>query len=322
MDQKEKIAIIGAGTMGAGIAIQYAMHGYPVWLYSRTDSTLARAKKTVQACCLLLEAGELAAPEANGTLTENIYYTTDLTQAVDGAWYVVETIVEQPQAKQALYQQLDELLPPEVIIASNTSFMDIFQFLPQRRQPFGIIVHWFAPAHILPLVEVVKGPETAAAVVDRVMELHRECGKKTVYMDRYVPGFIVNRLQTVMTREVLYLLENGYCSAEAIDTAVKTSLMPRGMLLGLVQRMDFTGIDMVANGLRNKNCPPAPYPGEDCCLFSMVDEGNLGVKSGSGFYDYSDKEYEEVLYRRDLQLLKSVRLAEELMADPLHKTSE
>jgi len=322
MNQKKKIAVIGAGTMGAGIAVQYAMYGYPVCLYSRSDATLLRAKKTAQANRLLIEAGQLAAPAGADSVETNISYTTDLAQAVEGAWYVVETISERKQAKLDLYQQLDEMLPLDVIISSNTSAMDIFKLLPQRRQPYGIIAHWFAPAHILPLVEVVKGPETTPEVVEQVMELHRECGKTPVYMDRYVPGFIVNRMQGAMNREVLFLLENGYCSAEAIDVAVKTSLMPRGMLLGLVQRMDFTGLDMMADGLRGRSYEPASHPGEDCQIFSMVNEGKLGVKSGSGFYDYSHMEYEQVLYHRDQQLLQSVKLARELMDQPLHKVSK
>lgn len=231
---------------------------------------------------------------------------------------MVETIVEQKEAKQQLYARLDELLGEEVILSSNTSFMNIFEFLPSRRQARAVIVHWFAPAHILPLVEVIQGPGTDRQVVDAVIELHRLCGKTPVFMDRYVPGFIVNRLQSAMTREVLYLLENGYCSPEAIDLAVKTSLMPRGLLLGLVQRMDFTGIDMVVNGLKNKTYQPAPPPQPGDHIFNMAELGELGVKSGSGFYQYDHKAYEDILYDRDMQLLKSVQLAWELIEQPLH----
>ena len=298
--------------MGAGIAARYAMGGHEVALYSRTEGTLSKAKKTIGKICALM-AEELEAAVEESEVQARIRYTISLEDAVKDAWYVVETIVEKQEAKQSLFDKLDVLLAKDTIIASNTSYMNIFQLLPPDRQAYAIIVHWFAPAHILPLVEVVKGPETAQSVVDTVMQLHRQCGKTPVFMERYTPGFIINRLQSAMTREVLYLLENNYCTAEDIDLAVKTSLMPRGMLLGLVQRMDYAGIDVVANGIRNKTYTPAPEPGAENILFSYVDQGRLGVKSGSGFYRYDHMEYEDVLNLRDAQLIRSVQLAKEFM---------
>ena len=140
-------------------------------------------------------------------------------------------------------------------------------------------------------------------------------------MERYVPGFIVNRLQSAMTREVLFLLDNGYCSPEDLDLAVKTSLMPRGLALGVVQRMDFNGLDMVANGLYNGTYQPAPAPSPDNRVFRCAEAGNLGVKSGTGFYSYSTRTYEETLKLRDAQLVKSVELAREFIEHPLHDLS-
>jgi len=316
MAEKKSIAVIGAGTMGAGIAAQYAMYGHPVTLYSRTEQTLTKARKTIEQIQLLMEK-EGVVNAAQPPLTSLVECTTSLEEAVKQAWYVVETIAEKQNAKKALFTTLDELLDEDVIISSNTSYMDIFQLLPPRRQSHGIIVHWFAPAHILPLVEVVKGPQTSREVVNTVMQLHKNCGKTPVFMERYTPGFIINRLQGAMNREVLYLLENNLCSPEDIDLAVKTSLMPRGMLLGLIQRMDFAGIDVVANGLRNKTYTPAPEPKDDNLLYSFVEDHRLGVKNGRGFYSYDHLPYEEVLALRDAQLLKSVRLAKQLMQQPL-----
>ena len=317
---KEKtIAVLGAGTMGAGMAAQYALYGHEVTLYSRTEQTLDRARTTIENACNLLREEGAVSEEMALSAPGRVTYTTDVAEAVERAWYVVETIAERPDAKTALYTQLDELLGEEVILTSNTSYMDIFQLIPARRATHTLIAHWFAPAHILPLVEVVKGPETAAEVVAAVMELHRACGKTPICMERYVPGFIINRLQSAMTREVLYLLDNGYCTEEDIDLAVKTSLMPRGVALGLVERMDFSGLDTVANGLRNKSYVPAPAPEEDNRIRALVERGELGVKSGGGFYDYSHRPYAETLRRRDSQLLKSVAMAKDFMDDPLHK---
>lgn len=320
MNKGKTIAVIGAGTMGVGIAVQYAMCGHPVALYSRSEATLERARKTIAKNCELMEQEALASPEAIREIPALIRTTTSVEDAVDGAWYVVESIAEDPEQKRALYGKLDAMLPEDTVLSSNTSYLDMFSLLPERRQPYAAIVHWFAPAFIMPLVEIVRGPATLDSVIDRMKQLHDGCGKTTVCMDRFVPGFLVNRLQIAMKREVMYLLDNGYCTAEDIDLAVKTSLMPRGMLLGLVQRMDFGGLSTTSGSY--DTCPSAPNPPEDNTLSRLVAQGRTGVKSGGGFYDYTHAPYEEILHHRDVQLIRSVRLAQEFMADPLHDTKK
>lgn len=317
MIQKNKIAVLGAGTMGPGIATIYAIHGYETALYSRTQATLLRAKEVIESnLALFVEEGMLDGTAAEAAMAR-ICFTDSVAEAVEGAWYVAETIVEKPEPKKELYQQLDSLLPPETIIASNTSYMNIFELMPARRQSYTLISHFYAPAHILPLVEVVKGPETLPCVMDAVMDMHTFCGKQPVRMEKFIPGFIVNRMQSAMTREVLYLIENGYCTAEELDLAVKTSLMPRGLLLGLVQRIDFNGVDMLAHSLSNKKYIPAPEIHRPETIFSLYDRGEYGAKSGVGFYDYTDTTYAEILRKRDKQLLKSVNLAGEFLNSPL-----
>jgi len=124
-----------------------------------------------------------------------------------------------------------------------------------------------------------------------------------------------------MTREVVYLIENGYCTKEDVDLAVKTSLMPRGMLLGVIQRMDFDGLDVAADGLENKQYIPAPAPDHPGLIFIPCERGDLGVKTGRGIYDYTHQSYAEVIRHRDQQLLQSVRLAENFLKDPLHRST-
>lgn len=318
MLHRNKIAILGAGTMGAGIATVYAAGGYEVSLYSRTQKTLDRAAKVIAGSLAFLAEEGVLTDEATQTAEQRLSFTTTLEDAVRSAWYVVETVSEVAQAKSDLYARLDSILPPDVIIASDTSAMDIFALMPPARRPHTVIAHFFAPAHILPLVEVVRGPETLDEVMDATVELHRACGKTAIRMERFVPGFIVNRLQRTLGREVTFLLEGGYCTPEDLDLAVKTSLMPRGMLLGLVQRMDFTGLDTMANGYRSEAYVPADLPpGVPPMIQERCDRGDLGVKTGKGFFDYSGQPYEEVLLHRDRQLIQSVRLAEAFMADPL-----
>jgi len=321
MEKEKKIAVLGAGTMGAGIAAQFALYGHQVSLYSRSQGTLDRAKKTIEKSYELLTQTSKLSPLESETSIKRISFTTDLHEAVTGTWYVVETIVERISEKTELYQTLDSLLDKDVILSSNTSFLNIFELIPARRQTHTLIAHWYAPAHILPLVEIVKGPNTHNDVVERMLAFHRNCGKTPVLMERYVPGFIVNRLQSAMTREVLFLLDNGYCTPEDLDLAVKTSLMPRGLALGVVQRMDFSGLDMVSNGLYNGTYQPAPAPAITNHVFRHTEAGNLGVKSGNGFYSYSVRPYEETLKLRDAQLMKSVELVSEFVEHPLHDPS-
>ncbi len=318
MTDRNTIAVLGAGTMGPGIATTYALHGYTTRLYSRTQQTLDRAKDVIRCNLdLFVEEGLIDQKQATAALG-NISFTDQLSEAVDGAWYIAETIVEKEAPKRALYLQLDALLPEDAIIASNTSYMDIFALMPKSRLPYCVISHWYAPAHILPLVEIVRGPETRDDVMDTVCALHKACGKTAVRMEKFIPGFIVNRMQSAMTREVIYLIENGYCTAEDLDLAVKTSLMPRGLLLGLVERMDFNGLDMLANSLSNKKFTPAPEPERPEMVFSHYDKGEYGVKTGKGFYSYTQSTYADTLKMRDKKLLKSVQLGQAFLEDPLH----
>ena len=317
MKDKQKIAVLGAGTMGAGIAAVYALSGYPTALYSRTEKTLDKSKATIKAAADLLMDQELYPKQDLEAVMGRLVFTTSLEAAVEGAFYVVETVVEIPETKREVYDRLDALLPEDVIVSSNTSYMNIFELMPPERQKNLVIVHWVAPPHILPLVEVVKGPATSEETMEAMMKLHEECGKTPVRMEKYIPGFILNRLQSAMNREVMGLMQEGYCTPEMMDKAVKTSLMPRGLLLGVVQRMDFNGIDMVCNGLRNKNFVPFGAPPEKNMFTEMVEKGELGVKSGVGIRDYTKIGISEAVRQRDLKLIQSVKLAKAFMDDPI-----
>lgn len=315
----EKVAVLGAETMGPGIALTYALNGCQTAIYSRTEKTLQNAKSVIESSLELMVEENVISEDRSIAAINHLEYTNDLEVAVTGAWYVAETIIERPEPKRELYAQLDDILPEETIIASNTSYLDIFELLPRRRQPYSLISHWYAPAHILPLVEVVRGPKTLDSVMDKVTQFHMDCGKTAVRMEKFIPGFIVNRMQSAMTREVMFLIENGYCTAEDVDLAVKTSLMPRGLLLGLVQRMDFNGLDMVTNGLINRKFTPSPVIDRPSFIFDPVDRGNYGVKTGKGLYDYSHQSQEQTLRQRDKLLLKSVALAQHTIDHPFNK---
>ena len=307
-----KVAVVGAGTMGPGLALVFARAGYAVSLYSRSDGTLDTARSVAAADLETLVRHELLeAADVPATLAR-IAPTTSLVEVAAGAGLVVEAVAEDLDVKRAVFAELDAYCPDGAVFASTTSYLDIFQVVPKRRLPTTVIAHWFAPPHIVPLVEVVRGERTSDETVAVVVALLERLGKTPVIMDRFVPGFCVNRLLRSIGREVFFLLDNGYMTPEQLDAAVKASLVPRALVLGFVQRYDFTGLDLSLANLEN---PDYVEPARDDAPRSLVDRvarGDLGVKSGRGFYDYSGRDLEDVLAARDDALITAFAAAGEL----------
>ena len=228
--------------------------------------------------------------------------------------------MENRDAKTELYKQLAGCVGPDVIIASNTSALNIFEIVPEQLLPQQIICHWYAPPQLIPLVEVVKSEQAPQEYADVAMALLKKCGKTAVLMKKFIRGYIVNRLQQCLNQEVFYLLEHGYCDAEAIDLACKASFIPRACVLGLCKRMDFGGVDMTANNFRNHSYEmPHPPKGEDIpiVLEEMVEHNELGIKTGKGFYDYEGVDLEELKAKRDKQLFEVFRLEKQFLDDPV-----
>jgi len=309
----KNIAIIGAGTMGHSMALAFSAGGYNVTVNDISPEKLKRAEEMNEGNVrTLVEAGLLNPEECMEILHKRICYTDDLVRALLEADFVVEAIAEKAEIKKQLFRELDRLAPPEAILASNTSFLDIYKFVETGRPDKVIITHWFAPPHIMPLVEIVKGPETSDETVATMKEVLNGIGKETITLNKFLPGFIVNRLQSAISMEVYYLLDNGYASAEEIDKVAKASFGLRTPILGLVQRLDFNGLDLVQRNLENRSYDRPPWPGHSKSLEDLVSAGKLGIKSGQGFYDYRDKSMEETLSLRDLKLLRLKRFLDEL----------
>jgi len=314
----KKIAVLGAGTMGPGIAQTYAMGGYNVTMWTRSEATREKAKAALKTQLeTFAEEGEIAAADVDVILSR-ISFALTVEEAVDGADFIQETIVENRDAKTSLYEQLAACVPGDVIIASNTSAMNIFEVVPEKLLPQQIICHWYAPPQLIPLVEVVKSEQAPQEYADIAMAILKNCGKTAVLMKKFIRGYIVNRLQQCLNREVFYLLDNGYCDAEAIDLAAKASFIPRACVLGLVKRADFGGLDMTANNYRHHSYT-MPENGDEMptSLAAHVDAGELGIKTGKGFYDYSDVDIEELKQKRDKQLFEVFRLEKKFLNDPV-----
>jgi len=304
--------------MGPGIAQTYAMGGFEVAVWSRSESTRQKAEASLaQSLKSFVDEGELTEEQARA-VQDRISFVSALEEAVEGAQFIQETIVEKREAKEELYKTLATLVSPDTILASNTSAMNIFEVVPEELLPQQIICHWYAPPQLIPLVEVVKSEQAPQEMADLAVELLTACGKTAVLMNKFIRGYIVNRLQQCIQREVFYLLDNGYCDAQAIDLASKASFIPRACVLGLCKRIDFGGLDMTANNYKNHSYH-MPEHGDEMphVLADHLEHGELGVKSGRGFYDYEGVDMEQLKAKRDHQLFQVFRLEKEFISDPV-----
>jgi 3-hydroxybutyryl-CoA dehydrogenase len=299
----KKVAVYGAGTMGPGLAQVFATAGYDVAMYSRKAETLEKAMTVTKTNMQTFVEHGLLAADAVAPALAKITPTQSVAEAAADADFVIESIAENMDAKRALYTELDGVCPERTIFTSNTSYLNIYDAMPEKRLPQTVIAHWFAPPHVIPLVEVVKGEKTAQSTADFVVEFLKKVGRVPVVMEKFVPGFCVNRFLRIIGREVFFLMDNGYMTADQIDLAVKASIIPRAMVLGFVQRYDFTGLDLSYNNLQNTGFLEAPIDNQPKSLKEAVDRGDMGVKSGKGFFDYSDRPLAEVLKARDAALI-------------------
>lgn len=303
MNALPHVSIIGAGLMGSGIAHAFASHGCAVTLCDLSQHALDAARKAISASSSAMEdAGLLTSAQATA-LCERIKLTLEPAEALACADLVIEAVSESAKIKSAVFLQIAELAPDHAAVWSNTSSLDVFKIAPAPLQERLLIAHWFAPPHILPLVELVKGEETGQHCLDRALELLTAMGKTPVLLDRYVPGFIINRLLRALGREAFYLIDNGYITAEQLDMAVKGSLAPRMVALGIMQRYDFTGLDLSAQNFKNDTFVDAPIDLAPRTLLEHVEKGELGVKTGKGFYDYGTLSVDEASRKRDELLL-------------------
>jgi 3-hydroxybutyryl-CoA dehydrogenase len=276
----ESIAVIGAGIMGHGIAQEFASVGYRVALVDQENTALDHARSTI--------ARNLETSRADSDTLERIRFTQSLADAVVGTDYVIEAVPERLVLKQRLFADLDRLARPDVILASNTSSFMPSQLASSTSRPDKVVVtHYFNPPHVVPLVEIVRGPETSEDTVKTVYRLYQAIGKSPVVIQKERLGFIGNRLQNALFRVALYLVEEGVCSIEDIDTVMHTSIGRRWSTAGVFEVFDQAGLDTVFAvatqifpDLSNATAPPDHW-------LKRVESGDLGIKSGQGFYSWT-----------------------------------
>jgi 3-hydroxybutyryl-CoA dehydrogenase len=307
--QIKRVLVVGAGTMGHSIAMVLAQGGFEVDLVDNNENSLMKGLDLIHSNLQTLKYAKMVASASIPKMMGRVHPSTSLDAARE-ADLVVEAISEIPEAKKDLFRTLDRLCPARTIFTSNTSYLNIFQLTKTIRPEKMMICHWYAPPHIIPLVDLVRGPRTSDMTIRTVKEILLKLGKTPVEMKKFIPGYIVNRLQRAMAREIFFLLDEGYATAEQIDRAVKSSLGIRIPVVGVVQRYDYTGLDLSLTFERNSSIRLVSKKRSPKTLIRLVKQGCLGVKSGRGFYDYTSKNLTEVLKERDMKLIKLQKFME------------
>jgi 3-hydroxybutyryl-CoA dehydrogenase len=318
MEKIKKILIVGAGTMGHGIAQVFAQGGYQVALQDTVPQALERAKTLVKSSLdTMVEAGLLRKNDVQTTLNR-IKMTSSLEEAAEDADLAIECIIENKEAKISLFKKLDEVCPPKTLLASNSSFLNIFDFVETSRPDKMLIIHLYAPPQIIPLVDIVKGPKTNEVYIKSVIDLFKKLGKKPVLFNKPLAGYLVSRLQVAFQREIYWMLDNDYLSPKDIDEAAIWGLAMRMVVLGICQRIDFGGLDLSARTITQAPSQSTPVDYKPRKLIELVEQGALGVKAGRGFYDYQGKTEAQMCHERDVRLLKLLKfLQENDLAGPL-----
>ncbi|ACL60107.1 3-hydroxyacyl-CoA dehydrogenase family protein [Methylobacterium nodulans] len=299
-----QIAVIGAGLMGHGIALVLALGGHRVRLTDSRPETLEQVPDLMaSALDTLREAGAVSADWTPARLAEAVQLLPDLAATVAGADLVIEAITENPEAKRSLFGDLARLCPPETILASNTSYLDVFPLIPEEWQARALVAHWYTPPYIVDLVDVVPGPKTDPAVVAEIRDLVTGLGQVPIVLKRFIPGYVANRIQSAISAEVYHLLDEGIASPREIDDAIIHGLALRIPILGHLAKADFTGIELLRHALANASYSPPPARTSSAALDALVAEGRTGVMAGRGFFDWGGRDPADLFRDRDRRLL-------------------
>jgi 3-hydroxybutyryl-CoA dehydrogenase len=309
IDDIKKILIVGAGTMGHGMAQVFATEGYEVSLFSRTRETLDRASALLETSLATFSREGLVDGSKIPEIMGRIKMTQSLEEGAADADVAFETVVENKDTKIDIFNKLDALCPARTLLASNTTALNVFDFVKTSKPDKVLIGHWYTPPQLIPLVDIVKGPETSQESMQLMAGLIKKIGKTPLVMNKFSSGYVVSRIQIATLREIFYLLDNDIVTPEALDDAAKTGLALRMMVLGLVQRMDFGGLDLTYKSVTNpyvqSTLTPMDYKPKK--LEELVKAGNLGVKTGKGFYDYKGRSEAELCEERDIKLIKMLK---------------
>lgn len=312
-----RFVVLGAGTMGAGIAQCLADHGRTVTVCDTDAGALERARGRIACSRRTLETAGLQTAGQSREGDQRLSTTTSLSDAVATADLVIEAIPENLELKCQVFAELDRLAPAHAALVSNTSGLSITRLGQSTNRPDRVAgFHWWNPAELVPLVEVVSGDATDPQLIEQLLELAIELGKQPIHVRRDVPGFVGNRLQFAVFREALHLVAEGVVTPEDLDRAMTGGPGFRWSFLGPLQAADFGGLDVFHSiasylwqDLGDANAPPP-------VLDAMLQAGTLGTKSGEGFYQYTPESLDDLTDRRDRFLLGLKQLVDLTRSSP------
>jgi 3-hydroxybutyryl-CoA dehydrogenase len=301
-------AVIGTGMMGPGIAGTLALGGVRATILSRTEEGAARGLESARRQLRLLEENGLAEPAQAARALELIGSSAESDAVIGGVDLVIESAPENMEFKQKLFAHLDAIARPDAVLASNTSGLSITAIASLCQRPERVMTtHFWNPPHLMPLVEVVKGEKTSADAASAIRDLLVRCGKVPVIVKKDRPGQLGNRMQMALVREAVNIVAEGIADVEDVDLAAKSGFGLRLPVYGIFEHQDIVGLDMglsivdyVCKDLYNE-------PGAPPLMKQKVANGDLGVKTGKGFYDWSKKSADAVKARRDRFVLDFLR---------------
>ncbi|SMC47103.1 3-hydroxyacyl-CoA dehydrogenase family protein [Sporomusa malonica] len=309
----KNIGVIGAGTMGHGIALSFALYGYDVTLYDAYENQLKKAMTEIADELALLAEEQFIETDSIAATLDRIKVYSDLQQAVQDRDYIIEATPEILELKQNLFKQLDELCPAHTILASNTSSLKLdgmMALISDERKQRMIVNHWYNPAHLMPIVELSCFGNMPLALYTEVEQLHASIKKQTVKVLKDVPGLVANRIQQGVAREVFSLIEMGVAEPADIDKALKFGPAFRYATTGQLEVADFGGLDIWSIVGDNLLKEMDNRLGANDLLKQKVAEGKLGIKTGEGFYKYAGNEIPDIKKRFMKKLIHQLKASE------------
>lgn len=287
MTDINRIAVIGAGLMGHGIALACARAGFDVTITDPVPEARTSVKSRIAESLGLLGADQAQVEAALG----NVHVRANVRDAVETASLVFEAAPEKLELKQSIFLEIEAYAPPDAILASNTSVMPITAIMSQLQDKSrALSTHWWNPPHIIPLVEVIRTADTTEETMAATIAVLTRAGKTPVRVEKDVPGFIGNRLQHALWREAISLVEHGICDAQAVDTVVKASFGRRLAVLGPLENADLVGCDLTLDIHNTVLADIENRAGPSPLLEDLVSSGRLGMKTGEGFRTWSPEE--------------------------------
>ena len=279
--------------MGHGIALNFALGGFDVYLNDTTDESLEKALENVDTSLGTMKSVGLADEASAAAVPSRIHISTSLAETVADVDFVVEAVFEDMELKHEVFARLDELSPERTILSSNTSSFMSSQLAPATNRPDKVVVaNWWNPPYLLPLIEVVRGPETSDETIDTTAGLFTRLGKRPVVLQKESLGFIGNRMQFALLREAISVVQQGIATPQDVDEVVKTSFGRRLAVAGPFEVFDLAGWDTISHIIDELFPVIESSPDSPTLIEDKVKRGEFGVKSGAGFYPWTGEDVE------------------------------